>query len=367
MIENAPVPPKNAWRILFCLMFPAALMPLMTSMESVALPVIRDAFGLQADDTAWVATAFTLPFMLLMPVYGRLGDAVGQRRLLLIGVVVCSVGTILVFTVVDLTWLMIGRVIQGIGLAGTFPLGLAMISAIFAPKERGNALGIWSTIGPLVGFVAPFAAGILVGTWGWRVAFLPTLLLCIVTYVVIANQIPANFDSFRPRFLQTFDWGGVLLLSGSLIVLLFYLSSGPITGVPPLQDWRLLMAAVLLSMTFLWWEQRHKNPFLPLSMYRDSSFTQGSLGAFVRMLAMMAAFFLLPLYLVGVRNMSPYGVGVMGMIMPGAMALTVWFVRRHSIVARPIDVWPTISAVSKLIWKCSDQSSIRGLNRRTSS
>ncbi|HEX9925132.1 MAG TPA: hypothetical protein VGD99_20920, partial [Anaerolineae bacterium] len=74
---QTPVSPQVARRILISLMFPAILMPLVSSMSNIALPIIRDDFQIQADMTAWVATVFTLPFMILMPVYGRLSDGVG--------------------------------------------------------------------------------------------------------------------------------------------------------------------------------------------------------------------------------------------------------------------------------------------------
>lgn len=292
-------------------------------MSSVALPVIRDEFQLPADVTAWVPTAFTLPFMILMPIYGRLSDAVGRRRLILAGIVVCALGTAMVYSAADLTWVMAGRAIQGVGLAGMMPLGLAMISAIFPVTERGRALGTWSSIGPFAGFIAPLLAGFLIDGWGWRVAFLPPLLMCFVAYVVVWRNIPSGLSHVRPDFWQTFDWLGAGLLASTLIFLLFYLSSGPITGYPPLQDWRLFICMLLLLGLLLWWEQRYPNPFMPLGLFSNLAFTQGTLGAALRMVSMMALFFTLPLYLVDIRGMSSSGVGGMSMIMPGAMALVV--------------------------------------------
>ena len=100
-------------------------------MSRVALPVIRDHFRLQADMTAWVATAFMLPFMILMPVYGGLSDCLGKRRLILAGIFIFSIGTAMATLAPDLSWLMAGRAIQGIGVGGIMPLGMALISTIF--------------------------------------------------------------------------------------------------------------------------------------------------------------------------------------------------------------------------------------------
>ena len=324
-IEADPLTPKAARRILIGLMFPAMLMPLLSSSAGVALPVIRDTFQLQADVTAWVATAFTLPFMILMPVYGRLSDAVGRRRLILAGIAICWIGTVIVVGSNGLAMLVIGRGIQGAGLASMLPLGLAILTSVYPPETRGKALGTWSSIGPLMGFVSPVMAGFLVDWWGWRAAYVPTLISCIVAFIAITIMVPAGLSTVRPGFWRTFDWIGIVLLAGTLVFFLFYLSSGPITGVAPLQDLRLLAGLVLLFVTFLWWEKRDATPFLPLTLFKNAEYIQGVMASSLRMLSMVSLFFLLPLYLVDVRGYTPAQLGVMLMIMPGAMTLMVRF------------------------------------------
>ena len=81
--SQAAVSLNTARRIVIALVFPTMLMPFVNSMSKVALPVLRDHFEIEADMTAWVATAFSLPFMILTPVYGRLSDGLGKRGLIL--------------------------------------------------------------------------------------------------------------------------------------------------------------------------------------------------------------------------------------------------------------------------------------------
>ena len=325
-------------------MFASALMPLISSMSRIALPVIRDDFQIQADMTAWVATVFTLPFMILMPVYGRLSDGVGKRRLILAGITIFAIGTAITVVAPSLGWLMAGRAIQGIGTAGMMPLGMAFISAIFNPRERGKALGTWSSIGPTVAFFGPLAAGFLVDRWGWRAAFVPALIASIVAYLVIRKWVPAGLSNIRPRFLQTFDWTGALLLAGTLSMLLFYLASRPITGVPSLQDWRLLLATLFLGGAFFWWEQRQGDPFVSFAIFRNKLFSLASFCASMRMFTMSGLSFLIPLYLVDVRGMSPAYIGLLAMISPGTMTLMVRF--GGSIADRWGSRWPAIIGLS---------------------
>jgi len=132
--------------ILYALMIPSTIMPLSSSMSRVALPVLRDSFAMSADVVAWTSSAFTLPYMILMPVYGRLSDGVGRRRLILAGIAIFSAGSAMAFFATNLTWLMIGRAVQGLGIAGIMPLGMAFIATIFREGERANALGTLGSI-----------------------------------------------------------------------------------------------------------------------------------------------------------------------------------------------------------------------------
>ena len=321
--ETARVSPALARRILYSLMLPSMIMPVAGSMTRVALPIIRDDFQISAEMTAWVAVVFTLPFMVLMPLYGRLSDGAGKRRLLLLGILIFSIGTIMTIASTNLGWLMAGRAVQGIGASGLMPLGMAFISGIFATDQRGKALGTWSQVGPIAGFVAPLVAGVVIVGWGWRAALVPPLLVGIVAFAVVYYTIPSGLSKIDPSFLQRFDWIGVILLAGTGTSLLFYLSSRPITGVPPLQDWRLLAALVLFFVLLVWWELHRQDPFMPLDVFQNRLFLQASWAASMRMVVMAAVGFLMPLYLVDVRGLSAVVVGVMLVINPGAMALIV--------------------------------------------
>ena len=306
-------------------MFPAMLMPMVSTMSSVALPVIRDDFGIQADVTAWVAAVFSLPFMILMPVYGRLSDGLGQRRLILLGIAIFSVGTSIVLSAADMPWLMAGRAVQGIGLSGMMPLGMALISSLFRKAERGRALGTWSTIGPATGFLGPLFAGFLVAAWGWRGAFAPPLLFGLIAFLAVYKAVPARSNSANSSFLRSFDWGGVILLAATTTSLVFFLSSRSVTGVAPLRDWRLLVASLVLLSGFIWWEGRREHPFVALGIFADRMFLRASFCASMRMFGMGGLSFLIPLYLVDIQGLGPAQLGGLLMIGAGTMALVVRF------------------------------------------
>jgi len=304
-------------------MFPGVLMPLVSTMSRVALPVIRDEFQIRADLTAWVAAAFTLPFMVLMPVYGRLSDGVDRRRLILLGIGISAVGTYITVVATELPHLMLGRAIQGIGLAGMMPLGMALISSFFHARERGRALGTWSTIGPSAGLLGPLAAGFLVAAWGWRGAFAPPLGFSVLAFAATSLLVPSE-RSRRPHgFLRSFDWMGVLLLAVMLSTFVFFLSSRSITGAAPFTDSRLIAASAVALLLFLLWERTRRQPFMLLGMLANHRFVVTSFCASMRMIVMGGLSFLVPLYLVDIHQMPPASLGAMLMINSGAMAIIV--------------------------------------------
>lgn len=302
------------------LMMPLMMMVLNGSMFSVALPAIRESFGVQADEMAWVMVGFTLSFVIFMPLYGRLGDGFSKRTLLQAGMSVFMLGSCVNILAPSLPLLLIGRIIQGAGASGVLPLTIAMISELFPARQRGKALGTWNSVGPGVAMVGPLLAGLLVDNWSWRLIFGPALMVGGVALLMVRRRVPAGHGNARPRFLRTFDWGGAALLSAALTTGLFYISSRPITGVPALRDWRLLVATCLLFTSFALWERRRVEPFIGGSVFALRPFTEASLCAAARMFANSSIPFLVPLYLTDVRGLSAAGIGLAIVIHAGALA-----------------------------------------------
>ena len=312
---------------MFSLMVPSMLMPMISTMSRVALPIIRDEFQLQADVTAWVAAAFTLPFMLLTPVYGRLSDGVDPRRLILMGIVTFACGAALVMSAATVGAVMFGNMILGLGVAGMMPLGMSVISSLFDESERGKALGTWSSVGPTVGFVSPVFAGLLVAAWGWRSSYAPAIVVSVVAFCVVWIRVPSrNKRRGETRaYLKAFDWPGFALLAGALSTCVFFLSSRAITGVEPMRDWRLLGASLGFFVAFCLWERHRAIPFVSLQILTNIRFATSTFCASTRMITMSGMSFLIPLYLVDIHSLAPAQLGGMLVINSGAMATVVRF------------------------------------------
>jgi MFS family permease len=299
------------------------MMMLNFSMFGVALPVIRDAFNIQTNIAAWLVIVYTAPFMILPPLYGRMGDGLGKRQVLLIGIVTFLVGTVVTLLATQLGFLMVGRAIQGLGAAGIIPLSIAIISQYFPAGEQGKALGTWNSVAPTMHMIGPLLAGLLIDYLSWRTIFGPVMVVGLVALWIVRRQIPAEEVKAPPNFLRSFDWGGIALFTITVTGLIFYLSSKAITGVTPLQDWRLLGMTLLLAGAFIYWEKHHTHPFVALNIFADKTFGRASFCAAARMFAMSGIGFLMPLYLADIHGLSAASTGILLTIHAGALLITL--------------------------------------------
>ncbi len=291
-------------------MAPPLMMGIYTAMFSVAVPTIRDEFAIQPDMAAWVVAVYSLPFMMFMPLHGRLADAYGKRRVLLAGTVIFMLGTLIAALAPNLGWLMAGRAIQGFGSAGFTPLALAIIAQVFPVEDRGKLMGTWNICYPIGGLLGPVIGGMLIDSVGWRVIFWPTLGLGLIAYIVTRRQVPALPGFAGKDFLRRFDWIGVLLLSLGATSLLFYVSSRPVTGVPALQDWRLLGSTILWLTLLAFWERYRADPFIPIEIFGRLQFSLASFLAGVRMFIMNALRFVVALYVVDIHGLDATATGL---------------------------------------------------------
>ena len=314
-------PARPLWGLLIGLMIPVGMTTFSMSMFGVALPTIRDAFGAEPDLAAWLVTAYSLPFVIFMPLYGKLGDSLGKARLFQSGIVLFLIGTFVCLLARDLPQFLIGRILQGSGTAGFYPLCIAIIAERFPPAQQGRALGTWSSVAPGAAMLGPVLGGLAVEHLGWNYVFLPSLLVGVIALWVVYRQVPAQ----RPvsgEGLQAFDWPGAVFLGGTLVFAMFYLSSRTVSGVEPLRDWRFLAVAVGLGVLFWRREKGTLTPLVNFALYKRKNFGAASMAAGCRMIIMHTVNFLYVLYLTDVYGLSAKELGVFATVFAGAILAT---------------------------------------------
>lgn len=294
-----------------------------TTIINVALPTIRSHFAVPADLMVWVITMYSLPYVALMPLYGRLGDDLGIRRMLILGTSLFFIGTAVNLLAGTLPLLLLGRFIQGLGASGVVPLAIAMICRLFPIETRGRALGQWNSIGPVSSVTSSLLGGLIVDFLGWRFTFAVPAIAAVVTLYMVRRSLPKQAQARRTNALRDMDWVGVLLLSATLVMLLFYINSRTITRRAPLSDWRLLLSTLALMAAFVWHEHRASRPFTDLSILAQDPFRRASIASALRQVVMSGVSFLTPLFLADIKGLSATAIGMIVMVHAGALFPTM--------------------------------------------
>jgi len=307
-------------------MAPFLAIALNLSMFTVAQPAIRIAFGMRADTTSWIMTAYLLPYLILMPLYGQWGDFLGKRTMLIAGLSLYGFGTVCILLAPSLAFLFLGRVLQGIGSASVNPMCLAIIMSVFPSDRRGKALASWNSMGPMMGMVGPILGGFLIDRFSWRAILLPLIGISLITVPILVTTLPKEPKrrGIR-RMLLRFDWIGAFLLTVTITFGVFYLSSEIITARPPLTDFRLLAVSLAALGLFLVRERRYHTPFVPSNLFAHRGYTAAAIGVSVRMVLLGSMNFLLPLFLTDLYALPAALTGIFLTVSAAALLVAMKF------------------------------------------
>ena len=240
------------------------------SVVNVGLSSIGATFRAGASDLQWVINAYLLPLSALLLLGGAAGDRYGHARLLIAGTGIFGAASIGCALAPGLTWLLVGRGLQGVGAALLMPNSLAILGAAFAGEARGRAIGIWASVGAVMGALGPVLGGWLIDTFGWRWSFLINLPLAAgaVVLAFIFIRTPP-----REGAVPALDLLGGVLATASLGTLIWGLTIGSThAGWTPLAV-LLVCVGVILMLGFLAIERsKSERAMMPLALFGSSSF-----------------------------------------------------------------------------------------------
>jgi EmrB/QacA subfamily drug resistance transporter len=290
------------------------LMPFMSSSVNIALPAIGRDFPSAAVTLAWVPTAALLAAAALVVPLGRLADLLGRRRVFLAGVVVFTLASLAAALSRSVGQLILARAAQGAGAAAVFGTGVAILTSVLPPGERGRALGLNVAAVYLGLSIGPFAGGYLTSAFGWRSVFAAIIPVGLLMIVLLVVWLKGEWAGARG---ERYDWPGALLFVAMQLTLLLGLTrlTSPSGGV-------LLAVGLVVMAGFVWWERRAPSPVLELALLRRNTvFAMSSLAALINYAATFAVGFLLSLYLQYVRGLSPSQAGLVLVAQPVMMML----------------------------------------------
>ncbi len=282
---------------------------------ATAGPDIQRDLAIEPSLYVWITTAYLVASTVLVPIYGKLSDLYGRKRILLIAIGIFLLGSLLCGISQSPAQLIAFRAVQGIGSAGLFTSAFAVVADLYPPAERGKyqglfgaAFGVSSVIGPLLG-------GFITDHFGWHWVFFVNLPIGAVAIGFIATRMPPlrSVQLSRPRL----DIAGAFALAVATLPLLLALSLGRSENGPPggwpWASWQILGLfglAIAGVIAFIAIERRVSSPILDLGLFRNRTFSIGSLAAFMSGAAFLGAIVFLPLFMVNVVGLSATSSGL---------------------------------------------------------
>jgi EmrB/QacA subfamily drug resistance transporter len=303
--------------IIVALMLAMLLAALDQTIVSTALPRIAvDLHGLNR--LSWVATAYLLTSAITTPIYGKISDLFGRKKIFQTAIVIFLVGSMLCGISQSMGQLIAARALQGVGAGGLMSLVLAIVGDIIPPRQRGQYMGYFLGVFGVASVAGPLLGGFLTDSLSWRWIFFVNLPIGVLALAAVAARLhlPVHKHSHKIDFV-----GAGLLSAASVCLLLATVWGGNTYTWGSSQIIDLVGGGIVLALAFILWERRAAEPIIPMGLFRNSIFTVSIILSLLSGIAMFAAILYIPEYQQIVRGYSPTKSGLM--LLPLILGLVV--------------------------------------------
>jgi EmrB/QacA subfamily drug resistance transporter len=273
---------------------------------NVILPSLQKDLNASGTDLFWMLNSYLLMLASLIILGGSLGDKLGRVKVFKFGILVFTLGSILCGFAMDELQLIIFRGIQGIGGAFMIPGSLSIISSVFTPEEKGKAIGTWSAATTVVTVCGPVLGGALADLGLWRAIFFINVPLGIASYVILHMKVPETKEPGSSKI----DWLGASVLTFSLLALTYGFLGMPEWGYThPMVIGTLLMGTLAL-IAFILIENNKEDPMIPLSIFKNTTFSGVNFLSFLLYAALGAMMLFLSLNIIQIQGYSQLQAGL---------------------------------------------------------
>lgn len=273
------------------------------TIASAVLTSVQSELHAGVSQLQWVVGGYALAFASLMLMSGSLGDNFGRKRVMLIGVVIFCAGSLVCAFAGTPAELIGGRVVMGVGAAGSEPSTLSMIRHIYPDKRlRARALGAWAAVSGLALALGPVIGGVLVGLWSWRAVFWFNFIFGAVVIVMGAVALPESVNDVRRRV----DWVGFLLAGVAVGFATYATIAGETWGYYSGGVLTLYAIAGTCFVAYFVVESTTAHPMLNVRWVRNRAFAGSAVIAFTSYFAIFSIFFFVALYLEVIASVSAY-------------------------------------------------------------
>lgn len=288
--EKAVLP----WLVLVTVIIGTFLGRLDQTVVNLALPKIIEDFHITLTAAGWIATAYILANAVFVPVWGKLGDTIGRKKVYIIGFVVFIFGSILSGLSWNLSSMIAFRVIQAIAGSADYPTAMAILAVTFPPgRARGQALGLWSVSFAAASVFGPLIGGPLIDVFGWRSVFLVNLPVGLLG---LGMALAFVRESVAEKVSRVFDWWGSLTLGAALASLVLVLDQGQTWGWLSLGSLLTYAATIVFGIIFFFIELNHPEPIVDFKFFKNRVFVVTLINSFVIFMGMMGSIFLVPIF-----------------------------------------------------------------------
>ncbi|MFK8911441.1 DHA2 family efflux MFS transporter permease subunit [Streptomyces sp. YS-3] len=285
---------------------------------STALPTIVSELG-GMEHLSWVVTAYMLASTAATPLWGKLGDQYGRKKLFQAAIVIFLIGSALCGIAQDMGQLIAFRALQGLGGGGLMVLSMAIVGDLVPPRERGRYQGLFGAVFGATSVLGPLLGGLFTQHLSWRWVFYVNLPVGVVALLVIAAVLHIPVHGTR----HTIDYLGTLLIASVATCLVLVASLGGTTWAwGSAQIIGLAVLGAVLLAAFVAVERKAAEPVLPLKLFRIRTFTLVAVISFVIGFAMFGAMTYLPTFLQIVQGVTPTMSGVHMLPMVFGLLLT---------------------------------------------
>ena len=285
---------------------------------NVALPSVQRELGATHGELQWAVDSYILVFAGLLFSWGVIGDRIGRRKVLVIGLTFFAVGSVFAAFSSSPLELIGWRAVMGVGGAAVQPTTLAVITNVFPPAERGRAIGVWAATAGLAVAGGPLASGAVLEHFWWGAVFLIGVPVAVLGLAGTLAFVPESRDPHPGRL----DVPGVLLSIVALTGLVYGIIHGG-SGAPWTSPGVLvpLLGGLVLLALFVWLQRRSTHPALDVSLFRNPAFSAAAAALGLNFFALMGATFYLVYFLQGLRGYSPLQSGAALIPVATGMAL----------------------------------------------
>ena len=294
MAETEPQANPLRWVVLATVIFGTFLGRLDQTVVNLALPKIIGDFSISVSNAAWISTAYILANAVFVPVWGKLGDTAGRKKIYLIGFIGFIVASGLCALAWNLSSMIAFRIIQGFAVSADYPTAMAILAVTFTNvKERAQALGIWSGAFAVASVFGPLIGGPLIDHFSWHSVFIINIPLGAVGLFLAFKYINESVGEKRRAH---FDWWGSIALGAALFALTLVLDQGQSWGWLSAPSLILYIVTIVFGVLFYFIERRESEPIVNLEFFKIGTFVSTLINNFIVFMALIGAIFLIPIF-----------------------------------------------------------------------